>query len=212
MEASTGLIATSFGVLVTREVRWFTAGEVPDAVRDWFTAGGTLGFREERLDRYDRPAALRGIGLKYRGTMSLDAKHLLNATDDVELGTGIRGRVEDWVKVVKPIPEDRPRIVEQLVVVEKELLTRVYRSGDRAHDTGASGFGCEVELAALRVAGRTAWSLCLESFGDPSRRDAALANGLASFLADTPIPEGLSVTSPDSRGYPTWVAQFADAP
>ena len=65
MEPSTGLIATGFGVLVTREVRWFTPGEVPDAVRDWFTAGGRLGFREERLDRYDRPSAFRGIGVKY---------------------------------------------------------------------------------------------------------------------------------------------------
>ena len=211
MEPSTGLIATGFGVLVTREVRWFTPGEVPDAVRDWFTAGGRLGFREERLDRYDRPSAFRGIGVKYRGTMSLDAKHLLRATEDVDLGSGIRGRVEDWVKVVKPIPENHPRIVEQLVVVEKELLTRVYRSGDVTIDGGGHGFGCEVELAALRVAGHTAWSLCLESFGDPSRRDVALTGGLASFLADTPIPAGMAVTSSDSRGYPTWVSQFADA-
>ena len=211
MEASTGLIATGFGVLVTREVRWFNSGEVPDAVRDWFTAGGTLGLREERLDRYDLSSAVRGIGVKYRGAISLDAKHLLHATDDVHLGHGIRGRVEDWVKVVKPIPVDRPRIVEQLVVVEKELLTRVYRSGDETVDGGGPGFGCEVELAALRVAGRTAWSLCFESFGDPARRDAALAEGLVSFLADTPIPAGMVVTSSDSRGYPTWVSQYADA-
>lgn len=209
MEASTGLIATGFGVLVTREVRWFTPGDLPDTVRNWFTAGGTLGVPEERLDRYDRAAAFRGIGLKYRGTISLDAKHLLHATDDVDLGSGIRGRVEDWVKVVKPIPANHPRIVEQLVVVEKELLTRVYHSFDSAHDGGRPRFGCEVELGALRIAGRTAWSLCLESFGDPSRRDTALVEGLASFLADTPIPEGMSVTSSDSRGYPTWVSQFA---
>ena len=202
MSDTTGLPPTRYSVIVTREVRWFAMGELPPEIDRWFTADGTLGAVEHRIDRYNLDHARHGAGVKARGDESLDTKRLLGARD-VDLGHGFSGRVEDWVKTMKPIPEDWHRQDGSFVSVTKDLLTRRYLLD--AADTSPAAAGCEAELARLSVADRIAWSFCLETFGDPSRRGDALRAGFDALLAETPLPDGSVIASEFSYGYPYWL-------
>ena len=209
MTDSTGLPPTRYSAIVTREVRWFAAGPLPDDVRRWFTIDGTAGDLEERVDRYSIDHARLGAGVKVRGDVSLDNKRLLS-THDADLGHGLSGRIEDWVKTMKPIPEGWHRQDGRFVSITKTLITRRYLlDPDR---TDAAAPGCEAELAELVIADMPAWSFCLETFGDPSQRAEALTAGLDALLAESPLPSPDLIGAGFSCGYPCWLADTFNAP
>lgn len=186
------------GILVTREVRWFVAGFLPDDVRTWFTSSDSEIVEERRVDRYDPRSARSGIGLKYRGGTTFDAKYLLSEEAEQRLADGVTGVVGDWVKVSRPI-RDRDVLGPALVAVDKHLFTRRYAmAGEDA--------GCEVELAAVSTGPVTAWSLCFETFGPADRRHRALEYGVTRCFEDTPLPAGLRFDSQGSCGYPAWIS------
>lgn len=207
MDDFTGLPISETGVLVSREVRWFHEGALPDELIDWFTEGGEVGLRESRADTYDMAQARRGIGLKYRGGQSYDAKHLMSTQGPLMLG-GFVGQIEDWLKVSHPI--GGPQGIEEPVVVEKQIFTRRYVLGGETIEEVSQG--CDVELSSIRFCGQSCWSFALETFGHPSRRGQALQGGLAQLLEDIPLPEGLVIASDVSSGYPRFLAERGGAP
>lgn len=188
-------------VTISREARWFRVGPLPAYVEDWFTNGGTLGWREQRVDFYDLISAGFGVGLKQRGAQSLDAKFLLGYEADLQLAERIRGRVEDWIKVSKPIAATvTPN--GSYVEVKKDILTRRYSvEGDHS-------LGCEIELTSVTAGDRDVWTMCLETFGDGDRRREALPAGVDGLLADTPLPSAFELTADSSCGYPEWIGRY----
>lgn len=186
------------GPLVSREVRWFFDGKLPSEVRNWFTAYATRGEKESRTDVYDREEAQRGVGVKRRNGAAVDIKTMRSHLDDVCLLPGVVGCVEDWEKdsssglVVGP----------DQILVSKEIITLLFALDEPA---GAQPTGCEAELAAIRVGQRRAWSLCFETYGDPDRREEALAVGIESLLGEGSLPEALHLDAEFSCGYPQWI-------
>lgn len=199
----TDLTLPPFDVVVTREVRWFAPGQVPRGVLEWFTASAVDIILEYRTDWYDAEFALDGVGMKRRGTATIDAKFPLLAIDDVDLAPGTMGRVEDWMKTSTPIAaSDRKRDRHHLRVV-KDILTRRYVD----IVPGKPDAGCDAELASITVGHEPAWTLCFETFGPPELRLAAFDAGIGAFVADSPIPEWLELSAADSCGYPAWIGR-----
>ena len=201
----TDLTLPPFDATVTREVRWFRDGRVPAPVVDWFTAASANIEREERTDWYDADFAHDGVGMKRRGTSTIDAKFRVLATGAVDVAPGMTGSVEDWLKTSTPVSgssDDRGR---HHLKVAKSIATRRYQSPKRAVPCA----GCEAELVTITVEDRVAWSLCFETFGRPEDRCEAFEAGIRMFLADTPLPDGLTFASDDSCGYPEWIARLA---
>jgi hypothetical protein len=109
-------------VLLTREVRWFIDGRLPGPVLDWFTDGTEFGV-ERRIDHYDLDAARRNIGIKRRSTTSMDSKFRVLLLENVALGRGLSGHVEDWMKISEPLGNGVSTDVTHPVELSKELFT-----------------------------------------------------------------------------------------
>jgi hypothetical protein len=186
---------------ITREVRWFADGQLPDPLLEWFTKGMSYEF-EERVDRYDLDAARRGMGNKVRDRRVLDLKHRLNQDEVMHLAPRIAGRVQDWVKLTRPAADWESIRTASDIDIGKEIYTRRYhvRPGQSA------AAGCDVELSAITRDHSQAWSLCFETFGDPGRRGDLLQHGVDRFLADTPMPARLDLELKNSRCYPSWIS------
>lgn len=192
-------------VIVTREVRWFRGGSLPHDVLTWFSDGADV-YHERRRDRYDPAAANAGIGLKFRGESTFDAKYLMAPETVEELAAGLIGRVGDWVKVSRR-SNGSTLLHGDLVSVEKRLRTRTYtfeipEDGERGIEVG-----CEVELGDIATPSGPSWSLCFETTGPAEHRDVALRSGVERFLAETPLPGGLVLPVETSCAYPQWLTR-----
>lgn len=192
------------GVLVTREVRWFFDGAIPPEILDWFQSAARPIQREIRVDTYDLAAARRRVGLKVRSSAVFDSKLLVTVDPDVELGFGMRGHVEDWMKITEPAHDDHPHITGIRIEVVKDLLTRRYELDSPAMGEPA---GCEVELASITAGAAQAWTICFETFGPPDAIGDAFDLGVLTFLAETPLPEGFQLVADRSWSYPEWLVR-----
>ena len=197
--------APTLDVLITREVRWFRAGRLPAEVAEWFTAAGSLGVHEHRVDVYESESARIGVGVKQRSSTSLDAKVLLRDTGEQRLLPGLEGRVQDWIKVSQPV--DPTHANGGYVEVEKDIVTRRYVVDGRAGNGERGIAGCSVELAAVRFGDLEAWTLCFETFGPAGFRADALRAGVEGLSNETPLPESLQLTADASCGYPAWISR-----
>lgn len=197
--------AGSPGALLTREVRWFREEPTPGEVVDWFV-GATDVEREYRQDRYDLEAARRGLGFKQRNMGAIDSKRRLWAEESVNLGPGMTGNVEDWLKITPSVIDLDQLLEDRHVEVHKDIYTRRYSLGDEA------GSGCEAELASIRMDGVKAWSLCFETFGAPASRGEALSAGVRRFLEDSPLPMGIRFDAASSLAYPAWISRMCLEP
>jgi hypothetical protein len=166
-------------VLLTREVRWFIDGRLPGPVLDWFTDGTEFGV-ERRIDHYDLDAARRNIGIKRRSTTSMDSKFRVLLLENVALGRGLSGHVEDWMKISEPLGNGV--------------------STDVTHP---------VEMVSIDAGPVQAWSLCFESYGPPDQRGRAFRAGIDRLLAETPLPSGRSLGPESCHGYPEWISSLA---
>lgn len=192
-------------VLLTREVRWFVDGQLPGPVLNWFTEGTAFGL-ERRIDHYDLDAARRNVGLKRRSTTSLDSKFRVLLLENVALGRGLGGHIEDWMKISEPLGNGVTADITQPIELTKELYTR------RFHLNGSHGPGCEAELASIDAGSVHAWSLCFETFGPPESRDQAFRDGIDRLLGETPLPGDLAFDPGSCHGYPEWICSMALEP
>lgn len=183
---------------ITREVRWFFEGPLPDDVKMWFTDYARRGTRESRTDVYDRRAARSGVGIKRRDGAAIDAKHGVRDPEVLELLPGVKGHVEDWEKT----RESGLLVGREQVVVSKEIFTLTFDDPE-SHEEEPTG--CEAELASIRVGPHRSWSLCFETYGDPESRAEALQLGIGGLLGEGDLPASLSLSVSASFGYPEWI-------
>ena len=198
----TVLVLSALDGLVTREVRWFISGPVPSDVLSWFTDGATNIERERRVDWYDVGFARDGVGVKRRNSEMIEAKFLISRTAIDDLAPGMAGDVEDWLKVITPRDREAGTPAVRRFAVDKDIINRRY-AASAPHSADA---GCEIELAAVTAGDDHAWTLCLETYGDPELRGVAFEAGLDALQTDTPMPDDLSFTAESSFGYPVWVS------
>ncbi len=183
--------------IVTREVRWFFEGGIPRWFTTWFGSLPGPLYQEFRSDVYDLEAAHQNVGLKRRSPANtLDCKMMLASQEEVELGSGIQGDLEDWIKISQPLGESThgPGRAE---VLKRTMAKRFFL------DTST---GCEAEVADITVGHIVAWTLCLETFGEAELRDLAMSHGLEAMFDATELPTGLILSSATSHSYPEWLA------
>lgn len=191
--------SSPISALVTREVRWFRNGPLPAEVLAWFGESATLRT-EWRVDLYDVRAAQDGIGRKQRDTSTIDSKVRVGTAESVSLAPGLIGRVEDWLKISRPLGSVTTGISEPLEI-RKRLHTRTFTL------EASAAAGCEVELAEIRTRLIQAWSLCFETFGRPEHREEALRAGVAQFVMDSPLSGGFEFTDESCLAYPDWITR-----
>lgn len=193
------------GVLVTREVRWFFEGDVPDHVSAWFESPTHPVEREHRVDTYDFGAARRRVGIKVRDIELFDSKLLLSVAPDVVLAPGLVGHVEDWMKITEPANAETRHLSGERVHVSKEIVARRYTlNRGAARDL----VGCDVELARVVVGHMRAWTVCFETFGVPELRQEGLQAGVDGLLEQSPLPPGLEFAPARSFSYPEWISRI----
>ncbi len=185
--------------LLTREVRWFFDGPLPNVVHTWWFAHDADVHMETRFDQYDVVAARSGIGSKLRHTGEFNVKQRLALVGAVELAPGLMGLVEDWQKTTRPAA-NAPGAMAASIAVIKRTASRRFGLGTDA--------GCEVELASVEAGDRRAWSLCFETFGRFDAREEAMASAVRLLLAESPLPSGHAFPLDASRSYPEWIAEI----
>lgn len=192
------------GPILTREVRWFHDGQLPEEIVAWFTDGQFGEASEVRVDDYDSDALRQGVGVKRRNGEALDAKYRIFHEDHVTLAPGVVGCVEEWLKVSGP-RNDIPFPADgESIRVSKQIRSRRF---DLASRNGVVS-GCDVELAEITVGDSTAWSLCFETYGDPILRSEALEEGIRHVLHGS-RPEILKLDVRSSCGYPEWLSRVS---
>lgn len=183
--------------VVTLEVRWFFPGVVPVAVQTWFDSIPAPSLHEVRQDIYDLEAARQRVGLKRRyPARTLDCKMMMSAQEGADLGFGIVGDLENWVKITQPLLDD-PDGLGEVAISKKTQAKRRYL------DTGT---GCEAEMAEIRMGSIAAWTLCLETFGDALLRTDAMEHGLEAVFGVSGSPRGVELGPSTSSSYPQWIS------
>lgn len=189
-------------MVVTREVRWFFEGQIPRWFTGWFESLPGPLLQEARSDVYDLEAAHHNVGLKRRSPANtLDCKMMLASIEDVDLGYGIEGDVEDWIKISQPLGE-ATQVAGRVEAPGRVEVLKGTRAKRFFLDTTT---GCEAEVAEISVGQIVAWTLCLETFGAARLRGVAMSHGLEAMFEATLVPTELFLTSAGSHSYPEWL-------
>ena len=214
------------------EIRWFMEGDVPDEVRQWFSAGGLAVDEEPRVDEYLVLPGSVSTGVKFRqypgdDRASFEMKTRTSEPVAVSFGEHATGQLDTWVKwTCRPteVASFRESITagEDLWAhIEKRRCLRKFsldNAGPVEVDprTERPTEGCQFELTSIRAATgdrRTIdwdssdrwWSLSYEAFGNPqSLRD--YVQQVATLTLD-----GWSTLNLDagaSCSYPEWMLRF----
>ena len=197
----------SYGVLLTREVRWFVFGRLPDEVETWFAAMEGEMLAEQRIDSYVPQYARRDIGLKLRGADTIDIKFLADRREGLEIATGLVGNVEDWLKVSDAATGEEYGFDADSVDVTKHLTERRYLIAAGSDFDGEAG--CKIELGAIRLGAVEAWTLCLETFGPVGMLAECFSAGVDGLRSASPIP-GVRLSPEKSFGYPGFISRVLD--
>ena len=204
----------SVAVLDTSEVRWFSGGSPPPAVVDWFTLSGMAGTLEERIDTYQLHR-LHDIGVKRRSRTALEVKVRRDIGDPLTIAPGLSAPFEEWRKWSPRLGDPMsPSPDTPWIDLEKTVLTRTFMLGDEeiegpaSHDDDSLS-GCDVEVAAVTVAGLDAWSFAFEAFGPKMSRRSAIAAAWTALVDASGVPEGLESHFTFVGGYPEWLARVA---
>ncbi len=182
------------------EMRWFYRGEVPGAVRQWFTQESKLGpaltdkDREERTDLYLVASGDDATGIKLRGS-ELELKARRSAKEVAFAGGRMSGRAEVWAKWDWSIGKaslDSKKVKGLRYDVGKERLQRKFHAG---------GAGCLAEVTSLTAAGGKWWSLAVE-LARP------LDVGTIEHCAEEALQDypGPALDLAHAGSYPSWLA------
>ncbi|MGI9616388.1 MAG: hypothetical protein ACR2QO_25965 [Acidimicrobiales bacterium] len=196
---------------LTTELRWFFAGQLPEAVHSWFTHGGAIGLVEHRCDSY-RFDGQADIGVKRRFGTVLELKLRQGPPEPIFIGPGVDGWLEIWQRWT---PADAQVILNEnatWVDVEKTVIKR--RLGCTGQELPLSeetramtGQGCDVEIATVSLGGRTGWTFAFAAFGLADSQRASLELASEIVLRSAPRQLQLQLRSADSCGYPEWLAR-----
>ncbi len=205
----------SVAVLDTSELRWFADGLPPRAVVDWFTCGGKVGTLEERCDTYQLHR-LHDIGVKRRSRTTLEVKVRREIGGALTLAPGLTAPLEEWRKWSPTVGDPMsPSADTPWIDIEKAVFTRTFMLGDSevvgpAPHVDDTLSGCDVEIAAVTVAGIDAWSLAFEAFGPKMHRNRVVRAAWTMLVDSSGAPEQLGSYFAFVAGYPEWLARIAE--
>jgi hypothetical protein len=195
----------------TTEVRWFFSGALPTAYVDWFSDPGGSAIVEIRCDSYWVDGS-HSTGLKQRGHGPLEVKLRRGSTRLVDLGDGLRGRIEEWRKIrpAEP-PSANSNELGQWCQVQKVIQTRTYGVGSAGNvrpldHRDLATRGCDIELASVVIAGTAAWTFALEAWGPPEERRGMLTGALDALVQSSPLPPDFRRDLDHDMGYPERLA------
>jgi hypothetical protein len=201
----------------TMEVRWFYQGVIPPKVATWFQQAAHPPVEEpRRVDYYLRLEEERALGIKLREGR-VEIKQRFHEGGVVRFQEQAAGVMEGWGKWSFPLAETEGWPASGVgaspawIGVQKERkLRRVRLTGDREMVAIPPAEwperGCDFELVRIRVRGQEWWSVCFESFGDPSSLLENLLLTAKRILGDgTPLP----LEAESSYAYPHWLGLLA---
>ena len=198
----------------TAEVRWFVEAPLPDAVEAWFHGVAGAHVWESRTDHYVRPASADGLGVKGR-TGNLEVKRLAGVVGTEALHPDVEGRVEHWRKWSFPLAAaaQLTNRAGDWVAVTKRRQKGIFAvrgdSVERVRWEGQRGAGCSLEVAEVRAADQTWWSVSFEAFGSYDEHAlAATLRRAATHVFDAPPPFALDASA--SMSYPAWLWRLAN--
>jgi hypothetical protein len=220
------------------EIRWIIAGKAPASVKAWYE-GDTFCNREKiRVDYYLKFPGDEFVGIKLRkypdGGQNLEFKLIKKSAVDLQLPTGIVGRVEEWEKwstdaeAATGFSNLLSRQKNVWLALRKDRWLRKYSAdGDATKKVDATKKeirprdGCNVEYTELRLgavdeiredrpeSGKPFWTIGFESFEDESKGQQILESVLALELGNENCPTELKqyLKAEHSVAYPDWFAK-----
>jgi hypothetical protein len=207
-------------MLHSAEIRWFIPGQLPDEVRDWFSAGRSLTPESSRGDRYLVFPGCDTVGVKLREG-KLEIKPRTTSPRSVSPVSGVSGLADAWVKWSfgsDGLRTLKPELLQSglWVEVRKERTIRKFSADSgsvlevQPEQKPLPNAGCNVELTAIEIdARRPNWySLGFEAFGEQKKVESILDETVRLFFgAQPPLPE-MSLGEKESLSYPGWLAQL----
>jgi hypothetical protein len=195
---------------LTLEVRWFGSSPLPDVLREWFSALGTVRTAEQ-TDLY-LPAEDPAFNLKLRDDQ-LQIKRRLAGPFRTSLGPNAAGRCEEWVKwsfqleeVASLWDEDPTSLWMPVEKTRHQLTIPPETQSSLTSDLPTSPpASIEAELTTLEADHKSAWTLCIEADG-PARSLVKTLTTAAPLLLDDRLP--ISLSSDQSFGYIRWLQQL----
>jgi len=197
------------------EVRWFFAGAMPPAMREWFLPEGS----PPALTRTDEYLAFptANVGVKFRQG-NLEIKSLIEHCGVHRWGS-IAGRVQTWVKWGDSAPEVaalRRRVIRQrslVVAVTKARSLRRFSLDRGLHEMPADttrfpADGCNIELTEIRVGRARHWTFGFEALarGHPTRITDILDETAKALFEDRAAPRSSGdFAVANSLSYPEWL-------
>jgi len=190
----------------TLEVRWFYPGSPSPSLVDWIT---DLGAEQEstRTDLYlvsDDPA----MNVKLREG-KVQTKHRLGEPSGITFGEDAYGARERWVKWSFPLNGAHDLLDEDptglWVPVRKERLQLTLDADDQEDLLGdlaePNPVEAALELTTVSARGDSAWTVCMESEGDPDGLAGTLRQAGDFLLQSLPRP----FETDRSFGYAHWI-------
>lgn len=189
----------------TTEVRWFALGTLDPVHVEWFNESGRADL-EIRQDSYVVDTS-HDCGRKQRDNGPFEIKTRTGSTGVIPLWGGLRGRIEQWSKIVSVKPPDGS--LDRWSDVDKVVLTRTYQlQANDATEVDKRDLtvpGCDIELAAVSVEGLEAWTFALETWGPNHEQRSLLDRAALQFLSDSGLPRGFASHLTADMGYPEWL-------
>lgn len=199
----------------TTEVRWFMLGQLPPDVATWFSPEDVECLIEHRCDTYridHRP----DLGVKRRSRNKLELKVRTDEPDILDLGAGFVGRLERW-KRWSPADGQVPSAPNAgWVDVSKTIIKRRFApDGSKLPLSLANRAmtepGCDLEIVAIELGDRQAWSLAFAAFGPVSDSSPVsvhsewIQTAWLAQLRHRPWPLTNPLGLAQSGGYPAWL-------
>ncbi|HSM65299.1 MAG TPA: hypothetical protein VK860_03235 [Ilumatobacteraceae bacterium] len=198
-------VSAGVSVVDTTEIRWFVTGALPGDVRRWFV--GPTAVIDERCDRYLLHERT-DIGVKFRNGEKLELKSRLETGPALELTSGLGGVLERWRKwtladgLVEHTPSRRWIHVDKWIAKRRFSVDGADVEFSPVHDGTPA---CDVEIAAIRAGGTTAWSFAFAAHGPVSSRPAAIRAAWQSLAAGASTIRETGLVRSESMGYPEWL-------
>ena len=195
----------------TLEARWFGTPPLPNTLREWFNALGTVRTSNQ-TDLY-LPSEDPALNLKLRDDQ-LQIKRRLAGPFRTSLGPNAAARCEQWVKWSWGVEEGPSSLWNEdptaLWVPVKKTRHQITFSPEAQPSLSpdlptSPPASIEAELTTLSVDDETAWTFCLETEGPASSLVETLTTA-APLLLDDRLPLALAID--ESFGYIRWLQQL----
>ncbi len=193
----------------TSELRWFFDGPLPTEILTWFTPADTMGLTQHRMDSY-RVDDQVDVGVKRRFGSTLELKSRQERPASFAIPNGALGQLERWTRWS---PADGYVDIDEnarWVDVEKAIFKRRFDADGQelpiSETTRVSvGQGCDAEIVAVSLDGRSAWSVAFSAFGPLHAHRDLLRTAADVLLGDWSGGWTERLTTGLSCGYPEWL-------